>query len=353
MDHPYATPFDRICSFAWALFRRIFGGKTPHHPTSDGAAQPLVDLPSLHEQAAYYEAESIRMGTRYRFGFLMNFTLGVVAVTLAAIPFALDEVVAHHFGRVFTVAEGGCILTILVIHVLGRENERGALAGKLLGVFGLRANQAWRRNWVENRVHAEQFRYAQLLLGFPGEPLEVDASAGTFLDRSLTRHYSTWYAQTRGAVVCRPVDSDYVGRYRNFVVGVIEQQIGYHETNAHRCENIHHRLHRVANVCFWITLGICVVHFFFHYPWLSVLAVSLPAAAAACHGILGAGEFATFAQQSEDMVRALTDAKKRLDAPGTPALAELHEQIRQLYRLVISEASGWHVALRSKDLQIG
>lgn len=353
MDQPNVTPFDRVCSFAWTLFRRVFGGKPPSHHASGGQTEPLVDLPGLKAQADFYEAESIRLGTRYRFGFLMNFTLGVVAVTLAAIPFALDEAFTHHVGWVFTAAEGLCILSILVIHVLGRENEHGKLGGTVLGLFGLRANQAWRRNWVESRVHAEQFRYAQLLLGFPGEPLEVDSSAGTFLDGSLTHHYSRWYANTRGAVVCRPADSAYVRRYREFVIGVIEQQIAYHETNAQRCENIHHRLHRVANLCFWLTLGICVVHFFFHAPLLSVFAVSLPAAAAACHGILGAGEFATFAQQSEDMVRALTDARHRLAAPEASALEALHDQIRQLYRLVISEASGWHVALRSKDFQIG
>jgi hypothetical protein len=351
MSTPHPGMFDTVCTAVWSGFRLLFGGSSaPAAP----AARPetLVKLDDLEPLRAKYNGASEFYGARYRFGFVANFSLGFLAVAFAALPLALDESFVHHDGWMLTLIEGICIVSILSIHMMGREGKHGPLS-RLFETLGISTNNAWRRRWVENRIHAEQFRYADLLVAFPGGPILLNENAAAFLDERLNHAYADWHASTCAKLSAAGHGSDYVERYRRVALHRVEEQIDYHRANAHRCETIHHRLHRLANACFWATLAVCIAHFFTHSGLLSMLAVSLPAAAAACHGIIGAGEFATFAQQSEEMVVALEATRAKLLALGLSDIDGLNQVIRSFYRLVVSEASGWHVALRSKDLQVG
>lgn len=349
--------FDRVCSFVWFRFRDCLGGKEAESEISrSGVAKvarpmpPSLHVPGLAETTIDLETKSALYANRYRSGFLVTFVLGFVAVFLAASPLLLDEETSHHFGWGFTLAEAVCILLILATYLAGRENPHHS-AVELSEEPGSRWNQAWRRRWMENRLKAEQFRYAELLLGFPGEPIDLKLNSASRLDERLTREFTRWYVGARERAA-RETASDMTS-YRSFVLSVIDSQIDYHELNARRCDRIHHRLHTIATACFWTTLAVCVSHFFFHAGILSALAVSLPAAAAALHGILGAGEFATLSKQSEEMVEALEEARSEIEGAAGTDIDTLRENVQQLYRLFVSEASGWHVALRSKDIQIG
>ncbi|SDC81279.1 hypothetical protein [Paraburkholderia lycopersici] len=377
---------DQICKNVWITFRRCFGGEPaiPDRVAASGARYlhvlPAVALPEsidrrIKHALARREVISERYAMRYRSGFLINFGLGVVAVAAAAaaLPLVLPEEFAHAYGWACTVLEAVCILCILFVYMLGREHAgahrtsdagRGARAHACtkrpfrawLARHGLALDQAWRRKWVTNRVLTEQLRYAGLLLALPGGPVDVQPLSGAFLDKRFTDPFIDWYRGIAGAVPKTRVSAEGVTHYCAYSLAIIDQQRIYHAINAARCERIHHRLHRIAFRCFLATIAICLAHFFWHSPWLSFFAVMLPTVAAACHGIVSAGEFATLHQQSEEMCEELTvlrDQIAGIGANGEPGAEQLHNAIQAFYRLVTGEAAGWHVALRTKDIHAG
>lgn len=370
----HSSRFDAACSWLAGAFRKQFsrGSVTTNGPTR---LDPPVALPSLVLQQEYYEHESMRYGSRYRSAFLVNFLLGLTAVGIALVPLAglLDDHALHTWGAALTVAEMACILAILMLHLVGREQphaahghhghqdhagHHGGGAGRVLRLFGIAPNQAWRKNWVENRLYTEQLRYGELFVGFPGAVIVPGHDASHLLDMGLDSALRRWFEQEGAACRAQPLDAAYMTRYRAYLAYMIENQRVYHANNGARCHQIHHRLHSLGNLAFWLTLAGCLLHLVWHAPLLSVLAAFLPATAAVCHGIISAGEYAKLADVSDQMQAALAKLQRtQATADAAPTLerqaAALHDVLQQLYDLTISEARGWHLAMRDKDIHVG
>lgn len=325
------------------------GGDFPNAPS----VTPLY-TPSLLTPQTDYEAASTRYSNRYRAAFLINFTLGFVAVALALVPLSglLSEHQLHGYALPLTLAEVACILIILLIHWYGRDSklDHSGLS-HLLKQVGLRnINQGWRGRWATMRLAAEQVRYADLMLGFPGGKLPANHLLNEVGQDSAD--IARQLAQLSATCPDAPSDAAYNARYRRYFIELIAHQCSYHEANALRYHRIHHRLHRIADTCFYLTLLACLSHLVWHHPVLSVLAAGLPALAAACHGILASGEFAKLSEQSEDMSKSLAALKQQVDAHSEEAGEVLRQQVTTFYDLVIREALGWHVTLRDKDVQV-
>lgn len=375
---------DQICQNVWMTFRRCIGGEPvvphglapsgmPHSGILRALALPESIERKINRALMRREAISERYATRYRSGFLINFGLGVVAVAAAALPLVLPEEISHLYGWVCTVIEAACILCILFVYLVGREQShahgvsRARLHGRVHGAAnrplrawlarrGLALNQAWRRKWVANRVLTEQLRYAGLLLALPGGPIDIQPLSGDFLHKRFTSPFIRWYEEIAERVPRTQASVHGVTQYCAYGIEVIDQQRAYHYINAARCERIHHRLHQIAFRCFLATIAICLAHFFWHSQWLSFFAVMFPTLAAACHGIASAGEFATLHQQSNEMCEELAVLREqlaRICADGESDDAYLHNVIQAFYRLVSGEAAGWHVALRTKEIHAG
>ncbi|CAJ0816191.1 hypothetical protein [Ralstonia flaminis] len=340
---------DRIFAWIFRTFRDRMGGRAHAGPD----VTPLY-TPSLLAPTIDYEAESMRYSNRYRAAFLINFSLGFVAVALALTPLSglVPEHELHAYGWALTLSEVLCISIILLIHWYGRDSERDAsLPSRLLKRIGLRKiNQGWRGRWASMRLAAEQVRYADLMLGFPGSKLPVNNLLGDTGQENLeiARHLAELSTKCPDA----PENAAYNARYRRYFTQLIASQRHYHKVNAHRYHRIHHRLHRIADACFYLTVIACVSHFWWHHPVLSVLAAGLPALAAACHGILASGEFAKLSEQSEEMSESLKALEQQIDPHAQDAGDRLRQQVTTFYDLVIREALGWHVTLRDKDVQV-
>ncbi|NMV38557.1 hypothetical protein [Ralstonia insidiosa] len=348
MTAPSTLP-DRIFAWIFLTFRNKMGGKAHAGPS----VTPLY-VPSLLQPDTDYEAESTRYGNRYRAAFLINFSLGFVAVVLALIPLSglIPEHELHAYAGLLTLSELVCISIILLIHWYGRDSERDAsFASRLLKRIGLRRiNQGWRGQWATMRLAAEQVRYADLMLGFPGGKLTANDPLGEAGQENLkiAKHLAELSAKCPDA----PKDASYNTRYRRYFAELIASQRAYHKGNAQRYHRIHHRLHRIADTCFYLTLLACLGHFVWHHPFLSVLAAGLPALAAACHGILASGEFAKLAEQSEEMSESLKALERQVDSRAPDAGDGLRQQVTTFYDLVIREALGWHITLSDKDVQV-
>jgi hypothetical protein len=333
---------DRIFEKTFLTFRNVLGGPVPPlTPPGTLANAPQLAAPED------YEATATLYGNRYRGAFVLNFSLGFVAVLLALIPLAglLDEHLLHEIAPLLTVAELSTIFIILLIHLYGRDPETYGVA-----TGWLKINQGWRQRWGHARLAAEHVRYSDLMLGFPGRQLH----AGGMLDNAGPHYRET--ARTLGALAAQcavaPADEHYTGAYRAHFLDVIRYQSAYHRNNAQRYHHIHHRLHQIASWCFYLTLLVCLAHFGLHHPALSVLAALLPALAATCHGLLAAGEFHKLSEQSHDMGKALGNLEKEVMADSAAPLSTLEGQVLAFFGLVVQDAIGWHVTLRDKDVQV-
>jgi len=354
-----SSAFDIACNWLAKGFRKQLSRGSTISPEPEKVAPPL-SLASLERKRLYHEGESGRYSARYRSAFVINFVLGLVAVAIALVPLAgvLGEHALHEFGPALTMAEMMCIVAILLFHIAGREQHHPSKLSKLLQKLGFKPNQAWRRKWVEHRLYGEQLRYGVLFIGFPGEVIPPEHDASHLLDMGLESALRSWFESHGQACLTQPLDQASLKRYQDYLEFVIEEQRVYHGNNAARCNKIHHRLHGWANLAFWLTLAGCALHLFWHAPLLSALAAFFPAMAATCHGIINAGEYAKLADVSNKMQAALALLQKQLakaGAAGAPAqqAAALRAVLLQLYELTISEARGWHLALRDKDIQVG
>jgi hypothetical protein len=353
------SAFDVGCRRVAEGFRRNMSRASHQLPYPPALALPLA-LPSMAKLRREYEHESQRYAARFRSAFLVNFLLGLLAVAIALVPLSglLDEHALHALGSVLTLAEMACILSILLLHLAGREQQHGGVLAPLARILPFSINQSWRKRWVEYRLYAEQLRYGELFIGFPGEVIAPGHDASHLLDMGINNAFRAWYQENGVACQAQRLDQDYVGRYAAYLSNLIEEQRVYHCNTAARCHAIHHRLHAWASGAFWLTLAGCALHLWWHAPVLSVLTALLPAFAATCHGILSAGEYAKLADVSRQMAVALAALERKVAAGMAQEslndrAATLRTVLLQLYELTISEARGWHLAMRDKDIQVG
>jgi len=335
---------DRIYKSSFLTFRRIFGAHVSHGETHQIAPLSLLPGHSCHARRDQHEALASRYGHRYRGGIVIGFSLGFMAVMFALLPLIglWSEAVLNVWGNVFTGLEMLCIIAILFQHLYGRGTSHDASGfSRFLRKVGFkRINQGWRHRWSSERLFAEQYCYAELMLAFPGGPLQIDnkpvGNDASFL---------AWYAETLASQSPMPDDTDHRQAYGRFFMAMLDQQIDYHHQNTHVCHGIAHRLHHLADYCFWGTLLACAAHFVIHHPLLNVITALLPALAATCHGILAAGEFAKLSEHSDEMHAALLALKSRLQDEGATA-----SLVSEFITGTVHEAAGWHFALSDKDM---
>lgn len=354
-----SSTFDLGCGWIADAFRRQLSRGSV---IQDGPARlpPPLALPSLVALREMHERESQRYAARFRSAFLVNFLLGLSAVAIALVPLAgvLDEHLMHALAPVLTLMEMACILSILLLHLAGREQPHHVRFGFPARLLPFALNQSWRKRWVEERLYAEQLRYGELFIGFPGEVIAPGHDSSHLLDMGLDSAFRRWYQDQGRACPPQPLTAHYVAQYRAYMGHLIDDQCVYHGNTAERCHRIHHRLHAWATRAFALTIVGCMLHLFWHAPLLSVLAAFLPAFAATCHGILSAGEYAKLSDVSRQMQAALTLLRRRVDdiderAGPAAATTVLRGVLLELYELTISEARGWHLAMRDKDIQVG
>lgn len=359
MSLPKLSTFDLGCGWIAESFRRKLSNGTELQ-AGPAKLPPPLSLPSLEALRSVHEYESQRYAARFRSAFLVNFLLGLAAVAIALVPLTglLDEHAMHALAPALTVMEMACIFSILLLHLAGREQPHHVRFAFLAHFLPFAINQSWRSRWVEERLYAEQLRYGELFIGFPGEVVAPGHDSSHLLDMGLDSAFRRWYLREGSACPPQPLTGAYMAQYRAYLCNLMEDQCIYHGNTAKRCHQIHHRLHVWATRAFTLTIVGCVLHLVWHAPLLSVLAAFLPAFAATCHGILSAGEYAKLGDVSRQMQAALVHLRHRIDGidedSGLPAAAALLRGVLlELYELTISEARGWHLAMRDKDIQVG
>jgi hypothetical protein len=360
----------------------LLGKKSPHV-----SPQHVPVGPFLH----YYErfdAYANRLSGLYRGAFLLNYTLGVLAVILALVGFAARLPIAGQnapqwIEDAFPVFEGITICYILLI-----------------------LSMLWKGRWhlrnVECRYLGEQFRVMCYLYSLGLTPPHPRLAS------HLTRHgvQKSWMEWLLRSILRQTpmkhgvYTKETMEAQRSRILQWVRGQAQYHKQNAEKLELIDGRLHKLMWGSLIVILLACGTHLLTHERpfeeiekpfldafkaliadgsspvwdkvkdealketvklrnavlgelglawWLTALAAGLPALSAACHAIATQGEFERLAEQSKAMderLEVLAGELKLMGATGSFTFGDLREDARNIAELVVEEVMAWQILYR-------
>ncbi|MGE0441465.1 MAG: DUF4231 domain-containing protein [Gemmatimonadales bacterium] len=291
---------------------------------------------------------------RYRSAFTAIFSLAWIAAVAAVVG-----LVAHELGWRLAGAFGWLeLVVILAILVLSHLGQR-------LG---------WHARWVEYRLLAEQLRHLAFLwplgattpwLRLPAEPAADDPRTG------WTGWYYRAFVRQLGLPLAR-FDTAARDACRRYLRGpVLDGQRRYHDRAAARHRHLHHVVHQRAEVLFGAALVVALVHVFGGGEWLAhhlggadvgraerlieyglaVVAVALPARAAALHGWAGHADFQAAALRSAAIEKRLEELSRQLDTLAVVDSTTLGLIGEDAARALEAELGSWRATALARPLQ--
>lgn len=354
-------PLFRLRKWAWSWFESHF--RVGERPKSDNPLEPYV---AYRKRAT---ALNYHYSGLYRGAFFLNYTLAVLAVTIAAGSLALLGI-GEHSPNVESITK----LAQASGHATAKGSSSGHGAAWLLPVlFGLtmikltfvafisrNTRQANRENWndraVDYRYLAERLR-AMFYLPLAGSFQPPAAAPPQFASRVVRQSAVDWLfdaivrasspADTPGAEKNKEflfLDSQSAIIVKNLIAlspsavatqvrdGWIGEQVKYHEQNASTMHCLHHRMEKAAEILGWTVVVVVVLdlliiggellHLLPHElesfakgatPWLVFVSAVLPAVIAALAGIRFQSECQRLAERSavmRVMLKGRSEAKE-------------------------------------------
>lgn len=275
------------------------------------------------------------LANRYQYLYLGAVTR-IYALALAAITVAVAQQVFWPERHAIVVLE---VLALVAAWSLLRVNRR----------------EQWQEKYHNDRYLAEWLRRAQFTVLLP--PAGFVPTAGQL---SLYHGPETWFVQALGRIItatgrdihgaapASPGDS-LQGLKSALIDGWIGLQAAWHTDKAHR-EDHHARWGR--RLTFWLfvaTLTMAVVHWLFGHALhgtpgqiVTLLAIVLPACAAAMHSIERVRDHDRTAARSRQMAKLLDRLADRLRAAEN--MDELREAAREIDEALAEEVEEWWVA---------
>lgn len=212
----------------------------------------------------------------------------------------------------------------------------------LLVLFAKRRD--WHGQWLQHRFIAEQLRYQQLaypLLTF----LPVFTRAIPVGPESwLLRRALVEAGLPSGAGGGPFVADERLRQRRDHVLAAIRGQIAYHAAKHHGLERMEKRLERFATGAFILTALAASSHLFAHWHWVVLFTTTLPAMAAAAHGILSSLEVKRLASQSrgaQARLESLSDALQSVPLDAPDAWPRVRYLAEQAIRTMSDDAEQW------------
>lgn len=277
----------------------------------------------------------------FRSGFVGNYLLAGLAVVLA-----LSGLIAPAFKLPLIVAELGCVGLILI-------NIR---TGKRLD---------WHERWMDNRHLAEQLRSLALssLMG----DLGLRSTTGT-RDAAAVPGWVGWLARATARETGLPdarIDENYLRSVRDVALQLIDDQLGYHRSNAARMNKLENRLARSGEIMFGATVAACIGWIIFKLSGLPMgskghvgvteivtfTTASLPALASAIYGIRNQGDFAGGAFRSRVTVERLEQLRRVMVADPLEH-PRLLGKLRSLSDIMLNDVANWRTTFKARPLTL-
>ncbi len=295
----------------------------------------------LAPRFARADATATHVAQLFRSGYVTNFSFAALAVVLSLLGLALPGA----FKPVLIVLEFMVIATILLVTRAGNRAK-------------------WHRRWLDNRHLAERLRC-----------LTVAAQLGELELRSgadLRPGWVDWYARATAREVGMPsvrIDDAFLACVRDGLTSLIDDQIAYLKTDAHRMHRLEHRMHNLGTVLFAMTAIICVSLLAFKiadkmvgmaaldavaHPFLTattIASAAFPAIGAAIYGIRMQGDFAGTAERSESLAHNLTTLRQVIDADAL-SFDTLKRRVARATDLLTQDLASWLQTYHARPLTL-
>ena len=320
-----------------ADLRALLARSTDGEPAATSFAEKLTQRYGVADTAASYFAQI------FRSGFVGNFTLAAVAVTLA-----LSGLLAPALKLPIICGELICVILILI----------NTHAAKRFG---------WHERWMDNRHLAEQLRALALTSVLGDLGLRSHTSHGGH-DAAAIPGWVGWLARATARETGLPnvsADAAYLSRVRDMALHLITEQMAYQHTNAGRMHKLEHRLHQAGEILFGGTVVACVAWIIAKLSGIPMgvvgrvgmteivtfLTAVLPALGASIYGIRMQGDFAGVAFRSQVTVSRLERLKRAMiDDPLD--YARLSARLRNLADIMLTDVSNWRTTYQARPLAL-
>lgn len=379
-------PLPPQTSWRGKLWQFVSSRFSPAQGAASLAAETPSPFSSWRKRAAAWNSHYAGL---YRGAFVLNYSLAVLAVALAAISLLL-------MGRAHTEA-GEAIESVLEPSAEAHEDQDSQSTGwvvpvliligvtKLTAVIGIYVNawqakgQAWNDKAVDFRYLAERWR-SMVYLPMLGSAQPPGCMPSQFATRVMRQSAADWLFEA----VLRSVSPRSLARQVPFVTSDkrtlpvpvlrldplasikqmrdhwIARQVEYHERNAHTMHALSHFTESVSQWLSKATIAIVVIDVLFLLAtfmnflssdvshamrpwnrWLAFFAALLPAAIAGLYGIRFQSESMRLAERSA-MMRAILAGSDRSNRGGRWGDADLLiRRIEQAQRLPDSDPGAW------------
>lgn len=277
----------------------------------------------------------------FRSGYVTNFTFAALAVVLSLLGLAMPSALKP----ALIVLEFMVIATILIV------TRAGNRAG-------------WHRRWLDNRHLAERLRCLSVAARL-GE-LELRTGAG------IRPGWVDWYARATARAIGLPsarVDSAYLGKVRDALTTLIDDQIAYLHNDAHRMHRLEHRLHNLGTILFALTALVCLCLLALKMadelvglamldavasPFLTaatIASAAFPAMGAAIYGIRMQGDFAGIAERSQALANNLAALRSVIDA-DVLSFDTLKRRVARATDLMTRDLARWLQTYHARPLTL-
>lgn len=285
------------------------------------------------------DAAATRIAQLFRSSYVMNFALAALAVVLSLLGLALPPAAKP----ALLAAEIAAITIILLVTRVGNRAH-------------------WHRRWLDNRALAERLRCLALTaqLGDLDLRYRQEAAPG----------WVGWYVRGTAREIGLPalrIDSAYLEAVRADLFALIDGQIAYLKTEAHRMHTLEHRLHRLGTALFAITAVTCLALLAFKAghemmpeldAWQKAIAIgstiisaALPAIGAAIYGIRMQSDFAGIAARDEALEEQLAALRGVIEA-DTLAFDTLLARVRRASELLTADLGNWLQTYHARPLAL-
>jgi len=339
----------RVYRSVWRTFFNVLAPPTRDARDSTDAPAGCIEAASDAYRPLFELADHVarHYAALYRSSFLINYTLGALAVTSALLAYAM-----HRFEAAFIVVELLVILAMLV---------NLATAG----------SRRWQTRSVDYRLLAEQLR---LMVTFaPLGQVTPFPRREPFHRIDPTDTWTNWYfravVRSKGLMRAELDEACVEACQGQLHEEIVRGQMRYHRTTAERYRTLERRLHWFALWMFTLTGVSCAAHLvpFFvpadgwagggavdwlhhHSAWLTLFAAALPAWGAASHAVLGQAEARRLAERYESMVQLLEGFDRTLAEPAAPGGGSARRSSLELIRegervavVLLDEVVDWRV----------
>jgi hypothetical protein len=306
-------------------------------PDSAGPAHDARERALAHLAAAFGWADALgaRYARYFRGAYLLNLTLAALAVLMAVSSLVAVEV-WHEKKWPFVLAEVVFVLVVIANTTTGRRKD-------------------WHGWWLETREVAEGMR-----AGLPLWWLAQKSKAFAAADPS----WMHWYARAHFRAAGLPTgvfDEPRCAAIKRALAGFVEEQCRYHTATAHRLHGREHRLERMGEVLFGLTLVTAVTYLAGAMAgrgaspeWgytVTAFTAGLPALGAASYAARMIGDFDGSARRSQRTGAALRAMLDSLSA-APPALTVLRLLAQSADAAITGDIAHWRLSSETRKLAI-